>query len=101
MMNNAYTLKETVQFLIFTNPISLHGENFATKLALNILLKIKKDLIHFRTFLKQINPSKLAKIINETYIIRMFAYRERSRTPYIRKYLLQRNNRHTSGYRIG
>jgi hypothetical protein len=51
-------------------------------------LKIKKNLINIRTFLKQINPSILAKIIDEAYIICMFAYRKRSWTPYIRKKLV-------------
>jgi hypothetical protein len=50
-------------------------------LALNILLKIKKNLIYFRAFLKQINPSKLAIIIDKAYIVIMTPYKSRSRTP--------------------
>jgi hypothetical protein len=48
-------------------------------------LKIKKSLINIRTTFKQIEPCKLAEIINKAYIICMFPSRKRSRTPYIRK----------------
>jgi hypothetical protein len=51
-------------------------------------------------FLKQINPSELAKIINKAYIICMFPNRERGRTPYIRKNLLEGSSGNTSGYGI-
>jgi hypothetical protein len=85
MMCNANFLKETVEFFIFTTPISLHGDNLTIKLALNILLKIKKHLINIRMLLKQVDPSKFTEVINEAYIICMLANRERSRTPYIKK----------------
>jgi hypothetical protein len=46
---------------------------------------------------KQIDPNKLAIVINKAYIIGMFSNRSRCRTPYIRKYLLKRNSGSTGG----
>jgi hypothetical protein len=73
-------------------PISLHSNNFPSKLAFNILLKIKKHLIHIRTLFEQINPGELAEIINKAYIVCIFPNRKRSWTRYIRKDLFQRNS---------
>ena len=70
-----------MEFLIFTSPIGLHGNNLSIEFALNILLEKKKHLIHISTFLEQINPSEFAKIINEAYIILVFANRERGQDP--------------------
>jgi nitrogen regulatory protein PII-like uncharacterized protein len=86
-----------MEFFIFTSPvIGLHGDNFLIKPTLYIFLEIKKNLEHFGMFLEQINLGKLAKIINEAYIICMFARRHRSRIPHMRKNLVQGNNRNTS-----
>jgi hypothetical protein len=80
MMGDTTFLKESMEFLIFTPPlpISLHSNYFPSKLALNILLKIKEHLINIITLFKQINPCELAKIINKAYIVCMFPNRERS-----------------------
>jgi hypothetical protein len=88
MMGYAYMLEETMEFFIFTSPVGLHGDNFLIKPAFYIFLEIKKNLEHFGMFLEQINPGKLAKIINESFIICMFARRHRSRIPHMRKNLL-------------
>ena len=69
MMRDANLLEKIVEFFIFTTPINLHGNDLSIKLALNKLLKIKENLIHLRTFFKQIDPSKFTVIINEAYII--------------------------------
>jgi hypothetical protein len=66
MMSDAYMLKETVEFFIFTSLVSLHGNNFLIKLALNIFLEVKKNLKNLRTLFEDIDPGELAKIINET-----------------------------------
>ena len=60
---------EKKNFLIFTTPVSLHCKNFGVQFSLNKIFKIREDLKHFRSFLKKIDPSKLAKIINKAYII--------------------------------
>jgi hypothetical protein len=52
MMCDANFLKETMEFFIFTTPISLHSNNFGIKFAFNKLLKIKKDLINIGTHFK-------------------------------------------------
>jgi hypothetical protein len=85
-LSNAYLLKEPVELFIFTTPIGLHSNDFSIKLALNKLLKIKKDLINIRTLLEQINPSKFTEIIYKAYIISVLANRGWCRTPYIRKH---------------
>jgi hypothetical protein len=64
------------------------------------LLIIQEGLINIRSLFEQINPGELCKIINKAYIIGMFSHRKRSRAPYIREYLFQRNSRNTSGYGV-
>jgi hypothetical protein len=64
------------------------------------LLIIKKGLINIRSLFEQIYPSELCKIINKAYIIGMFSQRKRSRAPYIREHMFQRNSGYTSGYGI-
>jgi hypothetical protein len=44
---------------------------------------------------EQINSGEFAEIINKAYIVCMFFHRERSRAPYIRKYLLQGSSGNT------
>jgi hypothetical protein len=58
-------LEETVEFFIFFLPISLHNDNLSIKFSFNKFLKIKKDLINFRSFLSNIYINEFAKIINE------------------------------------
>jgi hypothetical protein len=48
-MCNASLLKETMEFFIFTSPVSLHGDDFLIKLAFNKSLEINEDLINIRT----------------------------------------------------
>ena len=69
MMRDANALKEGIQLLIFPSPVSLHSENFSIKLAFNPSLEFMKFLKNFRFMTKQINPCKLAKIINEANVI--------------------------------
>jgi hypothetical protein len=57
IMNDTNFLKETIEFFIFTTPISLHINNFFIEFVLNIGLIIEN-----------INPYKFTKIINESYI---------------------------------
>lgn len=83
MMRYAYALEEGIQFLVFTSPIRLHGNDFAIKKAFNKTLKIMKTLKDFRFVAKQINPSEFTEIIDKTNIIIEFAYRSRCGTPYI------------------
>jgi hypothetical protein len=58
-------------------------------------LKFFEFLKDFRFVFEQINPSKLAKIINETNIIFIPSYGITGKTPYIRKNKLQRRLRNT------
>ena len=88
MVCNADFLEKTVEFFIFTTPVSLHSNDFVIKLSFNKLLEVKKHLINIRTFFKQINPRELAEIINEAYIISVLANRGWGRTSYIRENLL-------------
>jgi hypothetical protein len=50
MMGNAIFLEERMEFLIFTTPIGLHGDDYSAKFALNQLLKIEKHLVNIGTF---------------------------------------------------
>jgi hypothetical protein len=51
------------------------------------LLEIKKNLMNLGALFKEIYPSKLVIVINKIYIICVFANRNRSSTPYIRRHL--------------
>jgi hypothetical protein len=75
MMGNSKFVKETVDFFIFSTPISLHGDNFPIKFSFNKLLKIQEYLINLRLLFQQIDPNKFIKVINKPYIIAMFANR--------------------------
>ena len=78
MMRDANALKEGIQLLIFPSPVSC--ENFSIKLAFNHSLEFMKFLKNFRFMTKQINPCKLAEIINEANVITVFANRSGRRT---------------------
>jgi hypothetical protein len=96
----AYTLKG-VKPMIFTTSVGLHSNNFPIEETFYQVLKVMKALKNFRFVSKQINPSKLTVIINETNIIIVLPKRSWCRTPYIRKYKIQWIIRHTRGLGIG
>ena len=64
-------------------------------LTLNHALEVMKTLKDFRFIAQQIDPRKLAKIINEAHIIGVPANRSRSRPPHITKHKLKRFGRNT------
>jgi hypothetical protein len=69
MMRDTDLGEEGVEFLILSSSVSLHGDNFSIKLALNRGLKFLEFLEDFGFMFEKINPGKFAKIINETHII--------------------------------
>ena len=69
MMGNAYFLKEGVEFFIFSAPISLHCNYFPIEFAFNKILKVLKNLKHFKFLFEKIDPYKFAIVINEAYIV--------------------------------
>jgi hypothetical protein len=84
MMSDSYLCEKGIKFLILTTPVSLHGDDLAMKETLNKCLKLLEFLEDLRLVLKEINPGKLAKIINKTDIIFKMSNRFRCRTLYIR-----------------
>jgi hypothetical protein len=84
MMSDSYLCEKRIEFLILTTPVSLHGDDLAIKETLNKSLKLLEFLEDLRLVLKEINPVKLAKIINKTDIIFKTVNRFRCRTSYIR-----------------
>jgi hypothetical protein len=84
MMSDSYLCEKRIEFLILTTPVSLHGDDLAIKETLNKSLKLLEFLEDLRLVLKEINPVKLAKIINKTDIIFKTANRFRCRISYIR-----------------
>jgi protein involved in ribonucleotide reduction len=78
----------------------LRGDYFSRKFAFKKVHEIVKDIKDIRFFLNKINPSELAKIINEAYIVIVPTYGCGRITPNIRKNLLEWNSRHTCGNRI-
>jgi hypothetical protein len=75
-----------VKLDILVTPIRLNGKDFTIKHALNKLLEFMKIFKHLRLTMKQINPSKLTKIINKADIVFLATKRMDGRTPHIRKY---------------
>ena len=69
MMRDANFLKEGIELLVFTSPVSLHSNNLGVKFSFNKISEVLENLKHFRSFLKKINPSKFAIVINKAYII--------------------------------
>ena len=72
IMSDPNATKEGVEFFILPSLVTLDQNNFPIKVALNKLLKFLEDRKDFRFILKQINPCKLAVIINETNIVFFF-----------------------------
>ena len=80
-MNNANFNEERTKPLIFSSPVTLDSEDASIKLSFYHSLKILKFTQHFRLVLDKIDPSKLTKIINKTYIVAISPYRFNSWTP--------------------
>jgi hypothetical protein len=67
-VSNTNFVKEGVKFFILSSPIGLHDNDFLVKKYLNKSLEFIKFLKGFRPKLDEINLSKFAIIINETYV---------------------------------
>jgi glutamyl-tRNA reductase len=76
-------VKKGIKLDILATPIRLNNKNFTMKHALNKLLKFMKILKHLRFIMKQINLSKLAKIINKADIVFLATKRINGRTPHV------------------
>lgn len=98
---NPNALKEGIEALVFPTPIRLHSFDFSICQAFNKFLEILKLSKNLRFMFKEIDPSELAKVIDETNIINFITNRIDSRTPYIGKHKLQRFNRNATGLRVG
>ena len=68
-MSDANFPKERIEFFIFASPICLNCKNFPIKLSLNKFLEILKNREDIRFELEEINPGKLAIVINKTNIV--------------------------------
>jgi hypothetical protein len=90
-MGDAIGPKIGVETLIFTTLIGLNDNDLSLKQPFHKLLKFKEIFRHLGFMAKQINPCKLAIIINETHIILLIANRVYSRTPHIEKNKLQQS----------
>ena len=92
--------QEDELIITFRKPFDFEGETFreldlhgledlrgrdltAIEKAFNMSLKGVKFLKHIRFIFEQIDPTKLAEIINKTDIVLLPAYRDGSRTPNI------------------
>jgi hypothetical protein len=71
-------LEEGIEFLVLATLVGLYGDDIAIKLALYHLLEVMKFLENIIFVSYQINPSKLAEIINKTQIIIVSPYGSRS-----------------------
>jgi hypothetical protein len=83
MMFYAYALEKGTEFLIFSSPVRLKGKDFLVKETFNMVLKIMKSSKNIRFLFKEIDPSKLAIIINKAYIILVVPNGSTSWTPHI------------------
>jgi hypothetical protein len=72
--------KKVLSLLYSPPPISLHGYDLSVKETFDMSLEIMKLLKDFRFMFKQVNSSKLAKIIKKTNIITMISNRRGGRT---------------------
>jgi hypothetical protein len=61
MMRYSNISKERVEFLIFSSPVGLHGDDFAIKEPFNKALKFMKFLKHLRFKPEQIDHVNLLK----------------------------------------
>jgi hypothetical protein len=95
MMRDAKFLQIRIQLLILTTPVGLNSKNFLVKQPFNKCLELFEFLKNIRFVLKEIDPSKLTKIINKADIVFISSNRLTSGTPYIREYKLQRHFRNT------
>jgi hypothetical protein len=82
MMGDA-NLGEGVEFFILTSPGSLHGNNFTINKSLNKSLEFLEFLEDLVLVFWEVDPSKFAKIVNETHIIFKSSNDLWCRPPYI------------------
>jgi hypothetical protein len=68
MVGYSNTLEEGIKLMIFSSPINLDYYDLPTKQSLNKILKITEALENFELMPDQVDPCKLAKIIDKTYI---------------------------------
>jgi hypothetical protein len=94
-VTNANVLKERIKFNVFSTPVCLNMNNFMIKKALNMLLKLQKDMKHIGLTFEQIKPSEATETINKTDIILVSTHRSLGRVPYIRKDKLQRSRNYS------
>ena len=83
MMFNAYATEKRVECFILPSPVTLDCQNFSIKVSFNKFLKLLKHRENLKLILKQINPCKLAIIINETDIVFLSAKGISCMSPYI------------------
>jgi hypothetical protein len=62
-------LKEGIQLLVFTTPVSLHGDDFRIKKGTQQYFETHESVEKLRFVTQEINPSKFTVIIDETHII--------------------------------
>jgi hypothetical protein len=72
-------------FDILPPPIGLDRSNFAAKLSFNKVLEILEASKNLKFLTNEVNPNKFTVIINETYIISIFANRNWGGAPIHRK----------------
>jgi hypothetical protein len=82
-MENTELLKESIEVPVFTSPVRLNMDNFLIKEALNMILKLQKDIKHIRFAFKKVETSKTTKSINKTHTIVVSTNRNLGRTPHI------------------
>ena len=82
-MRNPMFLEEGAKVAVFTAPIRLDINNFCFEKALNMCLKLEKDIKHIRFTFKQIKPCETTIGINKTDIVIVTTDRSLGMAPYI------------------
>jgi hypothetical protein len=91
MMDNAKRPKKLpVKFLIFPSSVRLNTLNSHVKKALNMRLKLQKDVLCLISIVHEIDQRKFAKVINEADIVLVTTNKNRSRAPNITENELER-----------
>ena len=85
-VDNAYALKVSMEFVIFTTPIGLNCLNLSTRKALNISLESIEHILNIRLVFNEIDPTKTCVIIDKTDIIFETSRGGNRRTPNIGVY---------------
>ena len=96
IMFNAYATEERFELFILPSLVTLDCQDFSVKVSFNKFLELLKYRENFRFVLDQINPTKLAIVINETDILFFPSKRISGMTPYITKDKFQRSMRNTN-----